>query len=102
MYWNSLQLVGGVAGLTLVNTIPMYLLGLFSLLGTYGAPLGLYIFERNQHVPESGKVLTPDHIKRWTIRQLAKVGIHIGSKEAIERSRPADSAHRENQDRPTR
>jgi general secretion pathway protein E len=84
VYWNSLQLAGGAAGLLLVNTIPMYLLGFFSLLGCYGAPAGLYVLERNQHVPENARVLTPDHIKRWTIRQLAKIGIHIGSREDIE------------------
>jgi type II secretory ATPase GspE/PulE/Tfp pilus assembly ATPase PilB-like protein len=41
----------------------------------------LYVYERNQRVPESGKVLTPRHIKSWTIRQLARIGIHIGGKE---------------------
>ncbi|MCA9056275.1 MAG: Flp pilus assembly complex ATPase component TadA, partial [Planctomycetaceae bacterium] len=84
VYWNSLQLVGGTAGFAMVNIIPMFLLGLFALLGLYGAPLGLYVYERNQRVPESARVLTPDHIKRWTIRQLAKVGIRIGSRESIE------------------
>jgi general secretion pathway protein E len=84
VYWNSLQLVGGASGLLMVNMIPMYLLGLFALLGLYGGPLGLYVVERNQRVPENARVLTPDHIRRWTIRQLAKVGIRIGSREEIE------------------
>ena len=84
VYWNSLQLAGGTAGFAMVNIIPMFLLGLFALFGFYGAPLGLYVYERNQRVPENARVLTPDHIKRWTIRQLAKVGIRIGSREAIE------------------
>jgi general secretion pathway protein E len=84
MYWNSLQLAGGVGGFVLMNTIPMYLGGFMSLLGLAGAPLGLYIYERNQRVPENARVLTPDHIKRWSIRQLAKIGIRIGSREEID------------------
>ncbi|MFV0445772.1 MAG: GspE/PulE family protein [Planctomycetaceae bacterium] len=84
VYWNSMQLAGGASGLVLVNILPMFILGLFALLGLYGGPLGLYVFERNQRVPENARVLTPDHIKRWGLRQLAKVGIRIGSKEAIE------------------
>ena len=84
VYWNSLQLVGGTGGFLMVNMIPMFLLGLFALLGFYGAPLGLYVYERNQRVPENARVLTPDHIRRWTIRQLAKVGIRIGTREEIE------------------
>lgn len=84
VYWNSLQLVGGAGGLLMVNMIPMFFLGLIALLGFYGGPLGLYVQERNQRVPENARVLTPDHIRRWTIRQLAKVGIRIGSREEIE------------------
>lgn len=84
VYWNSLQLVGGTSGLLMVNMLPMFLLGFFALLGFYGGPLGLYVYERNQRVPENARVLTPDHIRRWTIRQLAKVGIRIGSKEELE------------------
>ena len=84
VYWNSLQLVGGVGGFLMVHLLPMYALGFVSLLGLSGAPLGLYVYERNQRVPENARVLTPDHIKRWTIRQLAKVGIRIGSAEMID------------------
>lgn len=84
VYWNSMQLLGGLTGLLLVNVVPLYLAGFFVLLGLYGGPLGLYIFERNQHVPENARVLTPDHIKRWTIRQLAKIGIHIGGPGGID------------------
>jgi type II secretory ATPase GspE/PulE/Tfp pilus assembly ATPase PilB-like protein len=86
VYWNSMQLVGGTSGLLMVNILPMYLLGLFALLGMYGGPLGLYVHERNQRVPENARVLTPEHIRRWAIRQLARVGIRIGSREEIEAS----------------
>ena len=84
VYWNSLMLVGGLVGFVVVLSLPMYLLGFFCLMGLFGSPLGLYIYERNQHVPENAKVMTRAHIRRWTIKQLAKVGIRIGSAEDIE------------------
>lgn len=82
--WNSVMLLCGVLAFVLVLTIPLYAAGALAMLFVYGAPLGFYVYERNQRVPESGKVLTPRHIKSWTIRQLARVGIHIGGKEATE------------------
>jgi type II secretory ATPase GspE/PulE/Tfp pilus assembly ATPase PilB-like protein len=84
IFWNSALLLGGVAAFLLVLTLPMFLLGFVALLICYGTPLGMYIYERNQAVPESGKVLTPRHIKGWTIRQLARVGIHLGGKEIVD------------------
>ena len=85
-YWNSLQLIGGCAAFLSVLLVPLYLIGLIVMLGVYGATAGLYVYERNQHVPESGKVLTPRHIKSWTIRMLAKVGIHIGGGAVVEQT----------------
>jgi type II secretory ATPase GspE/PulE/Tfp pilus assembly ATPase PilB-like protein len=82
--WNSVMLLCGLLAFVLVLTIPLYAAGSLAMLFVYGAPLGFYIYERNQRVPESGKVLTPRHIRSWTIRQLARVGIHIGGKEATE------------------
>ncbi len=83
-YWNSIQLVGGTAAFLGVLLIPLYLVGFVVMLGAYAASAGLYVYERNQHVPESGKVLTPRHIKGWAIRMLAKVGIHIGGGSVVE------------------
>eukprot|EP00913_Durusdinium_trenchii_P008959 g8425.t1 len=48
----------------------------------YGLPLGLYIHERNGRVPDSARVMTPDHIRKVTARLLARVGINIGSGDA--------------------
>ena len=57
----------------------MFLLGFFGLLAAYGVPLGLYIKERNDRVPESAKVMTPAHIQGLVIRGLAMamIGIHV-------------------------
>src|SRR4029078_6608537 len=37
-----------------------------------------------QHVPESGKVLTPRHLQQWGIRQLARIGIHLGGGKVVD------------------
>jgi len=84
-YWNSLMLAGGIGAFLLILCVPMFAAGTGGFTLAYGVPLGLYIRERNRAVPENRRVMTPDHIKRWTIRQLAKVGIHIGTREVLDR-----------------
>ena len=83
-FWNTLTLLFGVLGFVLVLTVPMYLAGLLCLLACHGVPLGLYIQERNSRVPDSAKVMTRDHIRKWTIRQLARIGIHIGGEVKLD------------------
>ncbi|MEZ5940872.1 MAG: GspE/PulE family protein [Planctomycetaceae bacterium] len=83
-HWNSLMVVGGVAGFVGVLIVPMFIGGFLTMAAAIGAPLGFYIRERNQNVPESRRVMTPAHIRKWTIRQLAKIGIHIGNGEQID------------------
>jgi type II secretory ATPase GspE/PulE/Tfp pilus assembly ATPase PilB-like protein len=81
--WNALLLFSGVASFVAVLQIPMFPIGFFVLLLGYGIPLGSYIFERNRRVPESGKVMTPAHIRKVTLRLLARFGIVVStSKEA--------------------
>jgi type II secretory ATPase GspE/PulE/Tfp pilus assembly ATPase PilB-like protein len=75
--WNSVILLGGVAGFVAVFLLPLFALGFPVLLAAYGVPLGLYVKERNERVPESAKVMTPAHIQSLVIRGLARIGIHI-------------------------
>jgi type II secretory ATPase GspE/PulE/Tfp pilus assembly ATPase PilB-like protein len=82
--WNSVMLLSGLAAFLSVLLVPMFAIGSVAMLTAYGMPLGFYIYERNQRVPESGKVLTPRHIRSWTIRQLARIGIHIGGKDVVD------------------
>ncbi|WP_437201848.1 GspE/PulE family protein [Planctomicrobium sp. SH664] len=79
--WNSLMLTGGIAAFLLVLCLPMFGLGLTGMVAAIGCPLGYYIVERNKIVPENRRVMTPEHIQKWTRKQLAKVGIHIGERE---------------------
>lgn len=83
-YWNSMVFATGVVGFLAVVVMPMYLLGFFAVSVLYALPLGLYIKERNDRVPESARVLTRSHIEGVIIRQLGRIGIHIGSQEAQE------------------
>lgn len=83
-FWMTNLLMGGLAGFLICFISPSYLLGFFVLLLGYGGPIGAYIYERNQKVPESAKVMTPKHIRNVVIRTLAKYGIRIGSGEVQE------------------
>jgi type II secretory ATPase GspE/PulE/Tfp pilus assembly ATPase PilB-like protein len=76
-FWNSLVFLIGALGFVVVLAFPIFLLGFFTLLAAYGVPLGLYIKERNERVPESAKVMTPRHIQGLVVRYLAMIGIHI-------------------------
>lgn len=85
--WNSVVFLVGVAGFAVVFVLPAFALGFPVLLAAYGVPLGLYVKERNDRVPESAKVMTPAHIQGLVIRGLAKVGIHVAfSKGASEKA----------------
>jgi type II secretory ATPase GspE/PulE/Tfp pilus assembly ATPase PilB-like protein len=81
-FWNSILFLSGLAGLAAAVTIPAYILGLLALGVGYGVPLGLYIRERNDRVPESAKVLTPRHLRSVGIRVLAKLGIKVQTGKA--------------------
>jgi type II secretory ATPase GspE/PulE/Tfp pilus assembly ATPase PilB-like protein len=83
-YWNTLQLACGLVGMFLTVTVPNYAGALLGGMVLWGTPLGLYVHERNQHVPDNAKVMTPEHIRKWTIRQLARIGIHLGGGKAVE------------------
>ncbi|MBW3543001.1 MAG: GspE/PulE family protein [Planctomycetes bacterium] len=83
-FWNSVMLVAGVAAFVTAFTLPHPAAAFLAMNVLWGLPLGLYVKERNGRVPESGKVLTPDHIYTVLVRTLAKVGIHIGSREVRE------------------
>ena len=81
--WNTAMLFGGVAGFFLSLVLPRFV-GLVPMLAAWGVPLGMYIRERNAKVPEARRVMTQAHIRRWTLKKLATIGIHIGSRETIE------------------
>ncbi len=83
VFWNTILLLCGIAGLLLFLITPSFWGGLFLTALFIGVPLGMYINERNERVPESGKVLTPRHIRNYAVRQLAKVGIELGTRERV-------------------
>ena len=84
-FWNSLMLLGGTGGCLASVVVPFPFAGVAVALLMIGAPLGMYIAERNQAVPESARVMTAKHIDHWTRRQLARIGIHLGTEEEVEK-----------------
>jgi general secretion pathway protein E len=81
--WNSIVLVSGVLGFVLALGSPSFFLAFVVMAIGYAVPMGVYVAERNQRVPDSGKVLTPRHLRSVGIRALSKVGIHIGGKQIM-------------------
>lgn len=81
--WCAILMASGAAGFLAALTLPTFALGLPALLAAYGVPLGLYIRERNDRVPDSAKVMTPAHIQGLIIRGAARLGLNISpSREA--------------------
>jgi general secretion pathway protein E len=73
--WNSAVFCSGVLGLILVLAIPIYPLGLGLLLLSYFLPVMIYVFVRNQTVPDNQKVLTPYHLGEVANDLLFKLGM---------------------------
>lgn len=82
--WNAVQMGAGVLAMLLALTVPSFAGSFVGGLLAWGGSLALYIKERNDRVPDSGKVMTPDHIKKWSLRQLARLGVKIGTGKAME------------------
>lgn len=80
-FWNGTVLMSGVAAFVLALCSPNFFSAFLLLAVGYAAPMGVYVVERNQRVPESGKVLTPKHLQSVANRVLGRMGVRIGSKD---------------------
>jgi len=85
-FWNGTVLMAGVGGFVLALCSPSFFLAFLSMTLGYALPMGIYVAERNQRVPESGKVLTPRHLKSVGLRVLSRLGIRVGGKEMAQRA----------------
>ena len=79
--WNSIVLLTGVAGFVGSLCAPQWFLSFLSMTAGYAVPMGIYVAERNKRVPESGKVLTPRHLKSVALRLMSRLGMNVGTKE---------------------
>jgi len=72
--------------------IPVFFLGYFLLIVSVAAPLGVYIWLRNQQVEPHQRVLTPDHLRHFMSQRAAKVGVNISAekKAAHEKGPPVE------------
>ncbi len=73
--WNSIVFASGLLGFVLLWVIPFYAIGLVMLLLAYFVPLFMYIYTRNQTVPDEEKVLTPYHMGEVANSLLNKMGM---------------------------
>ncbi len=80
-FWNGIVLVAGIAGFLLAFCCSSFFLAFLAMTVGYAVPMGIYVAERNQRVPESGKVLTPRHLRSVAIRVLGRMGINLGGKQ---------------------
>ena len=78
-FWNSWVFGCGVLGFLAILCLRQFWLGSIALIGLYGVPLGLYIRERNERVPESAKLLTRRHLHSLLNRGLARLGVGVVS-----------------------
>ncbi|HEV3299547.1 MAG TPA: hypothetical protein VG055_07890, partial [Planctomycetaceae bacterium] len=80
-FWNSVFVLTGVVGFLIALASPLYVVGVLSVLLTCGVPFGFYVQERNRRVPESSKILTPQHIRGVVHRWAARLGIKLGRRD---------------------
>lgn len=80
--WNTIVMLSGVVGFVGALCAPGSLLSFLLMTSGYAIPTGVYVMERNKRVPDSGKVLTPRHLRSVGLRLLARLGVQIGAKEA--------------------
>ena len=82
--WNTIVLLAGLAGFVLSLCCPNFSLAFIVMTAGYAIPMGLFVAERNKRVPEAARVLTPKHLRKVGLRVLAKLGLHVGTREARE------------------
>ncbi len=80
-FWCSIVMVTGVVGFLVGLCMTSFITFFFTALIINAIPFGLYVKERNDHVPDNARILTKRHLKIWSIRTLGKIGIHLGSKD---------------------
>jgi type II secretory ATPase GspE/PulE/Tfp pilus assembly ATPase PilB-like protein len=73
--WNSVIFFSGLLGFALIFAIPIYPIGLVLLLLSYFVPMLVYVYTRNQTVPDDAKVLTPYHLGEVANGLMLKLGM---------------------------
>jgi len=82
-FWNGIVLLSGVAAFALALCAPGFTVAFLIMTTGYAVPMAVYVNERNQRVPDSGKVLTPRHLKSVGNRLLARLGINVSGKDKV-------------------
>lgn len=83
-FWNTLILVGGIVGFLSIFTAKSLFVGHLGLMAFLLGPAGMYVYERNQRVPENAKILTKAHLTKVAVRALASLGLRAGPRDVVE------------------
>jgi len=87
--WNPAVIIPFVLAFLLMLKIPVFAIGLTIMVLALGAPVGAYIYTRNQEVDPSEQVLTPEHLRYLLSRRAKRVGVKISAEKQAEYERGA-------------
>ncbi len=79
--WNPIAFFSFFVALLLFWLLPSFIGGAVLMGIAWLVPLTVYIRYRNAAVQQHEKVLTPEHLRSWTARSLAVIGIKISGAE---------------------
>jgi type II secretory ATPase GspE/PulE/Tfp pilus assembly ATPase PilB-like protein len=72
--WNPIAFFSLVVAFILVWVIPWFFVGFVLMLIAYVAPLSTYVWYHNKNTPPDENVLTKQHLRRWFVRKINKIG----------------------------
>ncbi|HEX3727438.1 MAG TPA: hypothetical protein VHV08_14390, partial [Pirellulales bacterium] len=81
LLWNAITFFTFFIFFLVLWLLPWFAVGMIFLVIAWAAPLTTYIFYRNSRVPNSDKVLTQKHIRRWAVRKLNSMGVKVAGEE---------------------
>jgi type II secretory ATPase GspE/PulE/Tfp pilus assembly ATPase PilB-like protein len=72
--WNSVTFFSFVAAFILFWLIPWFFVGFLLMLIAYVAPISTYVWYHNKNTPPPENVLTKQHLRRWFVQKINKIG----------------------------
>lgn len=83
-FWNTIGLMVATLAVLILYLAPSFGVGFLGFAVCYAGLLGAYTPERNRKVPENAKILTQHHLQTLAIQGLARLGIQVGGKKAVQ------------------
>ncbi|MCG8583907.1 MAG: Flp pilus assembly complex ATPase component TadA [Pirellulales bacterium] len=90
MLWHSVCVGPFILAFMLMLVIPVFFIGWLLMVTAVAAPLGVYVFHRNELVDEHQRVLTPEHFRHVLSRKAERVGVTIEAEKKADHERGPD------------